>query len=144
MNPSEIMKKASKALNPKKPQFPDFRIGDVIKVHVKVKEGDKTRIQVYEGLVIAKKRGGDSASFTVRKISYSIGVERIFPYNSPVIEKIQIISRGEVRRAKLYYLRKLSGRKSRLRSDLVYGQEGTGSGAADAPSDSPQAQVAQG
>lgn len=142
-NASELMKKASKALNSQKPQFPDFKIGDVIRVHVKVKEGEKTRVQVYEGLVIRQRRGGDSSSFTVRKISYSIGVERIFPYSSPVIEKIQIISRGEVRRAKLYYLRKLSGRASRIKSDLVYGEEGLGaSGSPGEGSTPPEAKAA--
>lgn len=100
----------------------------MIKVHVKVKEGDKTRIQVYEGLVIRKRRGGDSASFTVRKISNGIGVERIFPFSSPVIEKITLVSKGEVRRAKLYYLRELSGRASRIKSDLVFGENTIGSG----------------
>lgn len=117
------MKKASKALLAKKPNFPDFRVGDVIRVSVKVKEGEKTRVQVYEGLVIRKRKGGDSASFTVRKISYGVGVERIFPFNSPVIEKITLVSQGEVRRAKLYYLRKLSGRASRIKSDLVFGAD---------------------
>lgn len=131
-NPTEIMKKVSKALHAKKPNFPNFRVGDVIRVFVKVKEGEKTRVQAYEGLVIRKRRGGDSASFTVRKISYGVGVERIFPFNSPVIDKITLVSNGEVRRAKLYYLRELSGRASRIKSDLVFGE------AAEAPQlDSP-------
>lgn len=128
-NPTEIMKKVSKVLVPKKPKYPDFKVGDVIRVSVKVKEGEKARVQAYEGLVIAMKKGGDSASFTVRKISYGIGVERIFPWNSPVIEKITIVSRGEVRRAKLYYLRELSGRASRIKADLVFGAD------AEAPSE---------
>lgn len=145
-NPSEIMKKVSKTLHAKKPQYPDFRVGDVIRVHVKVKEGDKSRVQVYEGLVIRKRRGGDSASFTVRKISYGIGVERIFPFNSPVIDKITLVSQGEVRRAKLYYLRELSGRASRIKSDLVFGEaaEGPSGDSSSAEAETPQVKAVQG
>lgn len=120
------MAKATKAMHPKTPELPAFRIGDTIRVSVKVSEGEKTRVQVYEGLVISQKRGGANASFTVRKVSYGIGVERIFPFFSPVIEKIAIVSKGEVRRAKLYYLRALSGRASRIKSELVFGEASTG------------------
>lgn len=91
-----------------------FRAGDTVQVNVKVKEGEKERIQTFEGVVIALKRRGASSSFTVRKISYGVGVERIFPLFSPSIDSIVRISQGEVRRAKLYYLRDLSGRKARI------------------------------
>src|SRR5262245_9367840 len=87
---------------------PEFRPGDTVRVHVKVKEGEKERIQIYEGVVIRRKGHAGEASFTVRKISYGIGVERIFPTHSPMIDKIEIAARGKVRRAKLYYLRNLS------------------------------------
>ena len=95
--------------------LPAFRVGDTIRVHVKVKEGARERIQVFEGVVIRLRRGGNRSTFTVRKISYGNGVERIFPMNSPIIEKIEVSMRGRVRRAKLYYLRKLRGRAARIR-----------------------------
>jgi len=98
--------------------LPPFRSGDTVRVHVKVKEGDKERIQVFEGVVIRRRRGGASATFTVRKISYGVGVERIFPVESPTVEKVEIKSRGHVRRARLYYLRDLKGKAARLRSKL--------------------------
>jgi len=98
--------------------LPPFRSGDTVRVHVKVKEGDKERIQVFEGVVIRRRRGGASATFTVRKISYGVGVERIFPIESPTVEKVEIKSRGHVRRARLYYLRDLKGKAARLRSKL--------------------------
>ena len=95
--------------------LPSFRVGDTIRVHVKVKEGTRERIQVFEGVVIRLRRGGNRATFTVRKMSYGNGVERIFPLNSPIIQKIEVSMRGRVRRAKLYYLRKLRGRAARIR-----------------------------
>ena len=95
--------------------LPDFRPGDTVKVHVKIKEGEKERIQVFEGTVIRKRRGGNRASFTVRKVSYGIGVERIFPTHSPAIDRIEVVQRGKVRRAKLYYLRQLKGKAARIR-----------------------------
>ena len=98
--------------------LPPFRSGDTVKVHVKVREGDKERTQVFEGVVIRRRRGGSSGSFTVRKVSYGIGVERIFPIDSPTVEKIEIKSRGHVRRSRLYFLRDLRGKKARLRSKL--------------------------
>jgi large subunit ribosomal protein L19 len=94
--------------------LPSFRVGDTVRLQVKVVEGEKERIQSFEGIVIKMNRGGNRATFTVRKISYGIGVERIFPLHSPRIEKIQVLSRGKVRRAKLYYLRELSGKAARI------------------------------
>ncbi|HDI78595.1 MAG TPA: 50S ribosomal protein L19 [Desulfobacteraceae bacterium] len=93
----------------------DFKAGDTVRVHVRIKEGDKERIQVFEGLVIRRRRGGTGATFTVRRVSYGIGVERIFPLHSPVIEKIEIVSRGKVRRARLYYIRNLRGKAARIK-----------------------------
>jgi large subunit ribosomal protein L19 len=98
--------------------LPPFRSGDTVKVHVKVKEGEKERTQMFEGVVIRRRRGGASATFTVRKISYGVGVERIFPVESPTVEKVEIKSRGHVRRSRLYFLRDLRGKKARLRSKL--------------------------
>jgi large subunit ribosomal protein L19 len=93
---------------------PTMRSGDTVRVHVKVREGDKERIQMFEGLVIGQHRGGASATFTVRKMSFGQGVERIFPLHSPVIEKIDILRGAQVRRAKLYYLRDLRGKAARM------------------------------
>jgi large subunit ribosomal protein L19 len=97
--------------------LPDFRVGDTIRVHVKIVEGDKERIQPFEGVVIRKKKGGIRSTFTVRKISYGIGVERIFPFHSPRIEHIDVVGRGKVRRAKLFYLRNLKGKAARIREE---------------------------
>jgi large subunit ribosomal protein L19 len=95
--------------------IPDFKTGDTIKVHAKIKEGEKERIQVFQGFVIRKRKGKTGASFTVRKVSYGIGVERIFPLHSPAIDKIEIVSRGKVRRGRLYYMRKLRGKAARIK-----------------------------
>ncbi|MFZ1984743.1 MAG: 50S ribosomal protein L19 [Desulfatitalea sp.] len=95
--------------------IPDFLPGDTVRVHVKIKEGDKERIQVFQGVVVSKRKGGISATFTVRKVSYGVGVERIFPYHSPIIDHIEMVTRGRVRRAKIYYLRKLRGKAARIR-----------------------------
>jgi large subunit ribosomal protein L19 len=95
--------------------LPDFRAGDTIRVHSRIKEGDKERIQVFQGVVIRRRRGGLGATFTVRKVSYGVGVERIFPLHSPNIEKIDVISKGKVRRARLYYMRKLKGKAARIK-----------------------------
>jgi len=95
--------------------LPDFRTGDQIRVHVKIKEGDKERIQVFEGVVIRKRKGNTGATFTVRKVSYGVGVERIFPLHAPAIERIDIVSLGKVRRSRLYYLRKLKGKAARIK-----------------------------
>jgi large subunit ribosomal protein L19 len=93
----------------------DFKVGDTVKVHVKIIEGEKERIQPFEGVIIRKKKGGIRSTFTVRKISYGIGVERIFPLHSPRIDRIDVISRGNVRRAKLFYLRSLRGKAARIK-----------------------------
>ena len=98
-----------------KTDIPDFRPGDNLKVHVRLKEGEKERIQIFEGLVIARKHGGVSETFTVRKISSGIGVERTFPLHSPSIAKVEVVRRGRVRRAKLYYIRELRGKAARIR-----------------------------
>ena len=102
-------------LDQMKKNIPAFRVGDTVKVLVKIVEGDKQRLQAYQGVVIARKKGGIRESFTVRKISNGIGVERIFPLHSPILEAIEIVTRGHVRRAKLYYLRKLRGKAARIR-----------------------------
>lgn len=100
-----------------KKDIPTFRPGDLVRVHAKITEGEKQRIQVFEGVVIKRKGGSIQETFTVRKVSYGIGVERIFPLHSPMIDKIEVKSRGKVRRAKLYYLRDLSGRSARITED---------------------------
>ena len=98
--------------------LPDFKPGDTLKVHTKVKEGDRERIQVYEGVCIARKNDGLNSSFTVRKISFGEGVERVFPLYSPNVAKIEVSRIGKVRRAKLYFLRALRGRSARIADDL--------------------------
>ena len=95
--------------------LPDFGPGDTVKVFVKIKEGEKERIQAFQGVVISKRKGTTNATFTVRKVSYGIGVERIFPLHSPIIDRIEVITRGHVRRAKIYYLRKLRGKAARIK-----------------------------
>ena len=95
--------------------IPDFRPGDTVKVYVKIVEGSKERIQVFEGVVIKKTRGNSRAQFTVRKISYGVGVERTFPVHSPVIDRVQIVTRGKVRRAKLFYLRGRKGKETKIK-----------------------------
>lgn len=102
-----------------KNELPAFKAGDTITVHYKIKEGNKERIQQYQGVVIARSGTGSSQTFTVRKVSNSIGVERIFPVNSPNIDKIDVNSRGAVRRAKLFYLRELTGKKARIKEKRV-------------------------
>jgi large subunit ribosomal protein L19 len=95
--------------------IPDFRAGDTVKVHVKVVEGNKTRVQIFQGVVIARSGTGASETYTVRKVSYGVGVERTFPLHSPVVEKIEVVTKGDVRRAKLYYLRGLRGKAAKIR-----------------------------
>jgi len=96
---------------------PAFRVGDSVKVHVKVKEGEKDRIQIFQGMVIAMKGGGTGATFTVRKISDGVGVERIFPVHSPIISKVDVVRHGRVGRAKLYYLRSRKGKAARIEEE---------------------------
>ncbi|WP_422445869.1 50S ribosomal protein L19 [Thermoanaerobacterium sp. DL9XJH110] len=98
-----------------KKDIPDFRPGDTVKVYTKVVEGGRERIQVFEGTVIARRGGGLRETFTVRKISYGVGVERIFPLHSPRIDKIEVVKKGRVRRAKLYYMRELKGKAARIK-----------------------------
>jgi large subunit ribosomal protein L19 len=112
MNPIEAIERAQLQGN-----VPDFKPGDSVRVHVKVIEGEKERIQVFAGAVIRKSRGGIRATFTVRKVSYGVGVERTFPIHSPRIDKIEVATRGHVRRAKLYYLRERSGKAARITAE---------------------------
>ncbi len=99
--------------------IPDFKPGDTIKVHARIKEGDKERVQVFQGIVLRKRKGKTGATFTVRKISYGIGVERIFPLHSPTIDKIEIVTRGKVRRGRLYYMRNLRGKAARIKEKRI-------------------------
>jgi large subunit ribosomal protein L19 len=112
MNPIEAIEREQLQAN-----LPEFKPGDTVRVHVKVVEGEKERIQAFQGVVIRKSRGGNRATFTVRKISYGIGVERTFPLHSPRVDRIQVITRGKVRRAKLYYLRGRSGKAARISAE---------------------------
>jgi large subunit ribosomal protein L19 len=98
--------------------LPPFRVGDQVRVHVRVREGDKERVQIFEGLCLRRRGGSVGETFTVRKISNGVGVERVFPVQSPLVTKLEIMSRGFVRRARLYYLRELTGKKARLRSKV--------------------------
>jgi large subunit ribosomal protein L19 len=101
--------------------IPDFRPGDTVKVHVRVVEGNRSRIQVFQGVVIRRQGGGVRETFTVRKVSFGVGVERTFPVHTPVVEKIEVVTRGDVRRAKLYYLRELRGKAAKIKEkrDIV-------------------------
>ena len=100
--------------------LPDFSPGDTVKVQVKIKEGEKERIQAFQGVVISKRGGLSTATFTVRKVSYGVGVERVFPLHSPAISEIEVISKGRVRRAKVYYLRKLRGKAARIKERRIF------------------------
>ena len=95
--------------------MPDFKAGDTVKVHARIKEGEKERVQIFQGVVIRKRKGKTGSTFTVRKISYGVGVERVFPLHSPAIDKIEIVSKGKVRRGRLYYLRNLRGKAARIK-----------------------------
>lgn len=97
---------------------PQFEVGDTVRVDVRIKEGDKERIQAFEGTVIAKQHGGINETFTVRRISYGVGVERVFPINSPFVENVKVVRRGKVRRAKLYYLRGRTGKAAKVKQKL--------------------------
>ena len=118
-----------------KKSIPQFRPGDTVRVHIRVVEGESERVQMFEGTVISKRGAGDAQSFTVRKISFGVGVERTFPLNSPHIEKIEVMKSGKVRRARLYYLRNLTGKAARL-ADLD-----TGDGAGKASEKAPEAKA---
>ena len=101
-----------------KKEVPAFNVGDTIKVHVKIQEGDKSRIQIFEGTDIAKKHGGVNETFTVRRVAHGCGIERVFPLHSPVVEKVEVIRRGKVRRAKLYYLRDRVGKAAKVKEQI--------------------------
>jgi large subunit ribosomal protein L19 len=101
-----------------KAEKPAFEIGDTVRVHVRITEGSRSRIQVFEGIVIAMKHGGVSETFTVRRTSYGVGVERVFPLNSPHVEKVELVRHGVVRRAKLYFLRQRSGKSAKLKERI--------------------------
>ncbi len=110
MNVIEVIEKEQMRVD-----IPDFRPGDTVKVHARIKEGEKERIQIFQGVVIRKRKGNTGATFTVRKVSYGIGVERIFPLHAPLVDKIEVLTRGKVRRSRLYYLRKLRGKAARIK-----------------------------
>lgn len=101
-----------------KAEVPVLSIGDTVRVHVKIKEGDKSRIQIFEGTVIAKKHGGINETFTVRRVAHGCGIERVFPLHSPVVEKVEVVRSGRVRRAKLYYLRNRVGKAAKVREAI--------------------------
>jgi large subunit ribosomal protein L19 len=121
--------------------LPDFRSGDTVRVHTLIKEGDKERVQVFEGVVIDRREGGSRASFTVRKISYGVGVERIFPLHSSRIEKVEVVTKGHVRRARLNYLRELEGKAARIKSEKQ--TESSSNDTESAPATPPPAAAAQ-
>ena len=98
-----------------KSDIPEFRAGDTVKVHVNIVEGNRSRVQVFQGVVIGRQGAGVRETFTVRKVSFQVGVERMFPVHSPIIERIEVVTRGDVRRAKLYYLRELRGKKAKIK-----------------------------
>lgn len=101
-----------------KENAPKFNIGDTVKVHVQIKEGEKTRIQIFEGTVIAKKHGGINETFTVRRVAHGVGIERVFPLHSPVVDKVEVVRGGKVRRAKLYYLRDRVGKAAKVKEQI--------------------------
>ena len=101
-----------------KSEVPAFEVGDTVKVHVRIKEGQKYRIQVFEGTVIAKRHGGIQETFTVRRVAHGCGIERVFPVHSPVVDKVEVVRHGKVRRSKLYYLRDRVGKAAKVKSDI--------------------------
>lgn len=101
-----------------KAEVPVLNIGDTVKVHVKIKEGDKSRIQIFEGTIIAKKHGGVNETFTVRRVAHGCGIERVFPVHSPIVEKVEVVRHGRVRRAKLYYLRDRVGKAAKVKEAI--------------------------
>lgn len=126
--------------------LPEFRPGDSVKVWAKIREGDKTRLQAFEGVCIRRTRKGSRSTFTIRKISYGVGVERIFPDNSPNIDRVDVVSRGEVNQARLYYLRDLSGKAARIKEREIHTQESAATtegddAASEAPSGEPKEKI---
>lgn len=113
MNALDIINSSSK-----KSEVPEFSVGDTVRVHVRIKEGDKSRIQIFEGTVIAKKHGGISETFTVRRVAHGCGIERVFPLHSPVVDKVEVVRYGKVRRAKLYYLRDRVGKAAKVKEQI--------------------------
>lgn len=101
-----------------KENAPKFEVGDTVKVHVQIKEGDKSRIQVFEGTVIAKKHGGINETFTVRRLAHGVGIERVFPLHSPAVDKVEVVRSGKIRRAKLYYLRGRVGKAAKVKEQI--------------------------
>ena len=101
-----------------KKELPEMNVGDTVRVDVRIKEGERERIQAFEGTVIAKKHGGVAETFTVRRVSYGVGIERVFPINSPFVEKVTVVRKGKVRRAKLFYLRGRTGKAAKVKSDI--------------------------
>lgn len=119
-------------------KLPEFRPGDTVRVHFKILEGDKMRVQAFEGVCISRRKGGNRGTMTVRKMSFGQGVERVFPMCSPQIEKIDVVQRGRVRRAKLFYLRNLKGKKARIKAAQEFGNIVAGAPVAAAGADQPQ------
>ena len=101
-----------------KENVPEFNVGDTVKVHVQIKEGDKSRIQIFEGTVIAKKHGGINETFTVRRVAHGCGIERVFPLHAPAVDKVEVVRHGKVRRAKLYYLRDRVGKAAKVKEQI--------------------------
>lgn len=129
---SDLVRRVTWERTKQNKKIPDFGTGDTVGVYVKVKEGEKERVQLFAGVVLKVQGSGSGRSFTVRKISSGVGVERTFPILSPAIERVELISRGKVRRSRLFYLRALKGRSARLDSELYYGEEAAAApGAAD-------------
>jgi large subunit ribosomal protein L19 len=110
MDPLELIAREQERVD-----IPQFRAGDTVKVHVRIKEGEKERLQVFEGVVLRRRGNGTGATFTVRKISYGVGVERIFPLNAPVVDRVEVVTRGKVRQGRIYYLRGLRGKAARIK-----------------------------
>jgi large subunit ribosomal protein L19 len=140
-----IIEKLNKANADKAPKLPDFKAGDLLRISVRIKEGDRSRTQVFEGVCISRHNKGLGSSFTVRKISFGEGVERIFPVYSPVLDKVEVVRRGDVRRAKLYYLRGLTGKAARIaeKARKISGLTGEGvASAADLSAEDLAAQAA--
>lgn len=136
---TNLVQQAVKSSHPKR-NFPEFRAGDTIEVFVKVKEGEKERVQLYRGVVIRLQGAASSRSFTVRKISDGVGVERTFPFSSPSLDRVEVIAKGQVRRSKLYYLRDREGKAAKVRSELASIQAAPTEAATDAAPAAPKAE----